>query len=93
MKAEVKLPFEEQAGRVELFIRIIYTFIVGIIMGVLGALAFYIAMPLQFLVVLITGKRIEILNKIIAAYAAYAISWLPYLTNLTDEKPDLMPKF
>lgn len=93
MKTEVELPFEESADRIELFVRLLYFFVVGIIMCILGCLAFYIGLPLQFLAVLILGKRIEILNRIIAAYARYTISWYPYLMNLTDEKPDLMPKF
>ncbi|MEM4166332.1 MAG: DUF4389 domain-containing protein [Candidatus Bilamarchaeaceae archaeon] len=93
MRVDVKLPFEEEANRVELFIRLVYFVIVGIIMGVLAVISVYIAMPLQFLYVLIFGKRLEILNKIIAAYVGYAISWLPYLLLLTDEKPDIMPKF
>lgn len=47
----------------------------------------------QFLAVLVLGKRIEILNRIIAAYVQYVISWQPYFNNLTDEKPDITPKF
>jgi len=94
MKVEVKLPFEEQpADRIELFIRLIYTVIVMIIVCVLAVLNIYIAYPLQFLYVLIFGKRLEILSKIGAVYATYLTSWLPYVLGLTDEKADLVPKF
>lgn len=93
VKVEVKLPFEESASRLELFIRLILSFIALIVMGILTAISVYICYPLQFLVVLILGKRIEILNTIIAAYVKYTTAWLPYILNLTDERPDFVPKF
>lgn len=94
MKVEIKVPFEEQpADRIELFIRLVYTVIVMIVAGILGMLTMYIAYPLQFLYVLIFGKRLEILSKIGSVYATYMTSWLPYILGLTDEKADLIPKF
>lgn len=93
MKVDIKIPFEEEANRVELFIRLVYGLVVVFIAGILGGLSIYIATPLQFLYVLILGKRLEILSKVTTAYVRYITKWLPYLLLLTDEKPDLMPEF
>jgi hypothetical protein len=48
--------YEEQAGRIELFIRIVYSFVVGIVLMIYGFIA-GICMLIQFLVILILGRR------------------------------------
>ncbi len=82
--------FEERAGRIELFIRIIYSLIVGIILSVYGMIA-GICMMIQIIIILILGRRIEGLSDFIRGYLEYYVHVLPYTSFMTDERPGLFP--
>jgi len=85
------LKFEEEASRLELFVRIIYSCIIGIILGVYGCVA-GICEGLQWILILITGKRNESLNNVIKGYVSYAILVVKYVYLLSDERPPLGPQ-
>ena len=89
---KVSVSSAEKASRLELFIRFIYGAIAYIILGIIGIFA-YIAIGLQWLHILILGKRHPALAK-------FANAWLVALTQLylymflaTDERPPLVPAF
>lgn len=82
--------YEEEAGRIELFIRIIYSVIIGIILTIYGFFA-GICMIIQFLIVLILGRRSQGLSDFIRGYLEYYVHILPYTSFMTDERPGLFP--
>ena len=85
------LKFEEEASRSELFVRIIYSFIIAIVLGVYGIVA-GICESLQWILILITGKRNESLNNVIKTYVSYSILVAKYMCLLSDERPPLGPQ-
>lgn len=82
--------YEEKAGRIELFIRIIYSFIIGIVLMVYGFVA-GICMLIQFIVVLILGRRTQGLSDFIQGYLEYYVHILSYTSFMTDERPGILP--
>ena len=82
--------YEEQAGRVELFIRIIYSVFIGIVLMIYGFIA-GICMLIQFLVVLILGRRSRGLSDFIQGYLEYYVHILSYTSFMTDERPGILP--
>ena len=82
--------YEEQAGRIELFIRIIYSFVIGIFLMIYGFIA-GICMLIQFLVVLILGRRSRGLSDFIQGYLEYYVHILSYTSCMTDERPGILP--
>ncbi|HPY59925.1 MAG TPA: DUF4389 domain-containing protein [Methanospirillum sp.] len=82
--------YEEKAGRLELFIRIIYSFIIGIVLTVYGFIA-GICMFIQFFVILILGRRSQTLSDLIQGYLEYYVHILPYTSFMTDERPGIFP--
>ncbi|MDD3573680.1 DUF4389 domain-containing protein [Methanospirillum sp.] len=82
--------YEEKAGRIELFIRMIYSFIIGIVLMVYGFIA-GLCMFIQFFVVLILGRRSKILSELIQGYLEYYVHILPYTSFMTDERPGIFP--
>ena len=82
--------YEEQAGRIELFIRIVYSFVIGIVLMIYGFIA-GICMLIQFLVVLILGRRSRGLSDFIQGYLEYYVHILSYTSFMTDERPGILP--
>ena len=82
--------YEEKAGRIELFIRIIYSFVIGIVLMIYGFIA-GICMLIQFLVVLILGRRSRGLSDFIQGYLEYYVHILSYTSFMTDERPGILP--
>ena len=86
------MQFEREADRLEvLIIRPIYSFILSIVLAIYGLIA-GICQAIQWLVVLIMGERNEGLNAPIKTYIEFYIQILPYISLLTDERPDLTHK-
>lgn len=89
---KITLKSAEKAGRLELFIRIVYCLVAGIVLGIIGIFA-YLAWFVQWLHILLLGKR----N---AALANFMNAWLVAYTQLefysflaTDERPPIVPEF
>jgi len=81
----------EEASRVELFIRIVWVFISYFILT-LFCIILYICLPIQWLIILITGKRYGVLDGIIKKYWVYVTQILAYFLLLTDERNPLIPE-
>ncbi len=83
--------WEEKASRLELFIRIVYTIFIAIVLMVYSLIA-QICMFVQWIVILILGRRVEGLNNIIKGFLEYNIHVIGYCNFLTDKRPGILPK-
>lgn len=89
---KVTVTSAEKASRLELFIRFVWIMISEIVLGIIGVFAI-IALLLQWLHILILGKRQP-------ALASFVNSWLTAWTQLmfytylaTDERSPIIPQF
>jgi hypothetical protein len=80
----------EKASRVELFVRIIWGIISLIVMSILGIIA-YICYVLEWLAILITGKRVSALDGMLKTFVTYNAQMTSYMSLLTDERNPIMP--
>ena len=83
--------YAEPAGRIELFVRLIWAIPSMIVMGVLG-LIMYIAWALQWLHILILGKRNKMLYDWSLKYMEYYVKFAAYFSLLTEERNPLLPE-
>jgi len=82
--------FEHDAGRVELLVRIVYWIIIGIVLWIYGIIA-CICLIIQWLHILILGRRNEALSDITKGYLEYLVHVTPYIYFMTDKRPEIMP--
>ncbi|ATU08917.1 DUF4389 domain-containing protein [Methanohalophilus portucalensis] len=82
--------YEKKASRLELFFRIIYSILIGIVLYIYGIFT-GICLVLQWFVILIAGRRIERLNRIIKGYLEYCTHVIGYLFLTTDIRPSIKP--
>ena len=82
--------FEQDAGRLELLIRIVYWILIGIVLWVYGIIA-CICLFIQWFHILILGRRNESLSNIAKGYLEYTVHVLPYTYFMTDKRPDILP--
>ena len=82
--------FEQDAGRLELLIRIVYWILIAIVLWVYGIIA-CICLIIQWFHILILGYRNESLSNFAKGYLEYMIHVLPYTYFMTDKRPDIMP--
>ena len=83
--------YKEEAGRLELFIRWLWaipTYIVAFVLEIIGILC----MMLQWLHILILGKRNKALHDWIVKFMAYMVKFMSYFYLITDERNPLMPE-
>ncbi|MEA1957110.1 MAG: DUF4389 domain-containing protein [Euryarchaeota archaeon] len=83
--------YEHDASRLELFIRIVYSFVVMLVLAVYGFIA-EICMLIQWFVVLILGRRSEGLSNFIKGYLEYFVHVIGYVYWMTDDRPGIFPK-
>ncbi len=83
--------YEEKASRIELFVRIFYAIPVFIVLFLYSLIA-SICLSIQWLVILILGKRNKELNNIVKGYTQYYIHLIGYFSYLTDERPGVTPR-
>jgi hypothetical protein len=83
--------YEHDAGRLELFIRIVYSFVIGIVLAVYGFIA-GICIVIQWFVILILGRRSEGLSNYIKGYLEYSVHVMRYVNLMTDDRPGILPK-
>ncbi len=86
----VNPPYSEKTSRMEMLWRILY-WIVYMIVAMIMMMIMYITLPLQFLAMLILGKRVEILHKYNRMAMEYMTQYMTYLYLLTDERPPFIP--
>ncbi len=89
---KVTVKSEENANRLELFIRFIYGFIALVVLWIVGMFA-GIAFAIQWLHILFLGKRHPALAKFVNSWLV-AYTQLMFYTHLsTDERPPIVPEF
>ena len=88
---KISVTSAEKASRLELIIRWVWGFIVGIILCIIGIFA-YIAILIQWIHILILGKRHPALAKFVTNwYKGMAQLGFYYMLS-TDERPPLIPE-
>jgi hypothetical protein len=89
VKVDVKSA--DQASRIELFIRWVWMVITYIVIFFLGIVA-YVCFILQWLLILLTGKRNATLTTWLRKYWVYQTQFMAYWLLLTDERNPIMPE-
>ena len=89
---DINVPYKKETTRVEMIYRCLYCIAYCIIASVVGTILCLI-MTLQFLIMIITATRHEKLNHYIHVYVVWITDIAAYIYMLTDERPDLIPKF
>ena len=82
--------YEHDAKRLELLIRIVYAFVILVVLVVYGVIA-EICMFIQWFVILILGRRSEGLSNFIKGYLEYWVHVIGYVYWMTDDRPGIMP--
>ncbi len=83
---------DEKASRLELFIRFVWYFICAIVIAIVGIFA-YIAVIVQWLHILLLGKRHPALAKFVNAWYTQVAQVIFYVLLATDERPPIAPEF
>jgi len=86
-----EVTFGEPANRLELFVRIVWAIPSYIVMVVLGIIL-YICLALQWLHILILGKRHKLLHDWIVKALTYDFKWMSYFCLATEERNPLLPE-
>ncbi len=89
---KITVKSEEKASRLELIIRFIWGLIASIILGIIGIFV-AIAWVIQWLHILLLGKRHSGLGKFINAYQIAYSQLQFYMMLSTDERPPMVPSF
>jgi len=89
-KIKVYYQFKPLAMRRELFVRILYAIAFHIIGAIVGVVAM-VALMLQAVIVLFTGRRNRTLWEFEYMYGRFLITYTYYLGLQTDERPPLLP--
>jgi len=82
---------ENKSSRVELFIRIVWGILTGIVLfflQIIGGIAFV----LQWFIILLTGERNPSINTWIMKYVSYVTKRMAYMMLLTDERNPILPE-
>jgi len=82
--------YNEDASRLELFVRIVYGFLISIVLAIYGFIA-SLCMFVQWFHILILGRRNLGLHDIVQGYLEYQTHVLSYTNFTTDERPGIMP--
>jgi len=82
--------YEQDAGRLELLIRIVYWILIGIVLWVYSIVAI-ICLIIQWLHILILARRNEGLSNLIRGYVEYQVHVMNYTYFMTDMRPDILP--
>jgi len=82
--------FELEAGRLELLIRIVYWILIGIVLWIYGIIT-AICLIIQWIHILILGRRNESLSNFVKGYLEYYVHVMGYVYFMTDKRPDILP--
>ncbi len=83
--------YQNRARRIELFVRIFYAIPVAIILFFYGFIA-SICIALQWIIILILGKRSEGLSDFIKGYLEYYVHLMSYFSYMNDKRPGVTPQ-
>lgn len=89
---QIEVKSAEDSDRMELFIRLVYGLVAGIVIGIFQMCATF-AWIIQFLHILFLGKRHPSLSKFINAVMVTTAEYNFYTWLATDERPPMIPKF
>ncbi|MFA6329381.1 MAG: DUF4389 domain-containing protein [Candidatus Micrarchaeia archaeon] len=90
-KVKVYYSFKPLAMRRELLVRILYAIAFHIIGTIVGVVAF-VALVLQAIIVLFTGRRNRTLWEFSYMYGRFLATYVYYLGLQTDERPQVLPQ-
>ena len=82
--------FEHDAGRLELLIRIVYWILIAIVLWIYGIIT-AICLIVQWIHILILGRRNESLSNFVKGYLEYYVHVMSYVYFMTDKRPDILP--
>jgi cellulose synthase/poly-beta-1,6-N-acetylglucosamine synthase-like glycosyltransferase len=88
---KIDVTSKDRASRLELFIRILWLIVGGIILWLYSIIA-AICIIVQWFFILIMGRRNKSLNNVIKVYLYYRTKFEAYLMMLTDERSPLLPE-
>ncbi len=87
----VDIKSQEKASRVELFVRIVWVIVSAIVLWLFSILA-CICTVIQWLYILVTGKRHRGLNNLLRIYVIYKTKLGAYAHMLTEERNPIFPE-
>lgn len=87
---KISVTSSNKASRWELLVRILWAIICGIVLFFFSIIACICAI-IQWLYILITGKRSKSLNNLLKSYVIYRAQLNAYLYMLTDERNPILP--
>jgi hypothetical protein len=82
--------YEHDAARLELFIRIVYWILIGIVLWVYSIIAM-LCLIVQWFHILILARRHEGLSNLVKGYLEYQVHVMNYTYFVTDRRPDILP--
>lgn len=88
---KMDVTFEEKSGRLELFVRWLWAIPSYIVMMVLVIIA-CIANVIQWIHILLLGKKNKTLFEWTEKYIVYAYKFMSYFFLLTDERNPIFPE-
>lgn len=88
---KIDIASADKASRSELFVRILWCIVSGIVLWFFSIIA-GVCLVVQWLYILVTGKRHKTLNKVIKVYLYYRTKMYAYLMMLTDERSPILPE-
>ncbi len=88
---DMTIKLEKNPGRVELIIRLVWSAICGIVLYLFSIIA-SICWIIQFIYILILGKRMDALDPWLAKVVKGSAKLSAYASLLTDERPPLVPE-
>lgn len=88
---KVGIKSQDRASRVELFVRIVWTIVSSIVLWFFSILACVCAV-VQWLYILVTGKRHRGLNNLLKVYVLYRTKLAAYAFMLTEERNPIFPE-
>ncbi len=87
----MNVPYAEKASRLELIIRFLWSIPV-LIVTIIFSIIWCIAWLLQFLHILVFGKRNRTLHDWLLKYVVYSTQYTVYISLLTDERDPILPE-
>ena len=86
------MDYSEESGRIGMLIRIIYSFVLLVVFGVLYSTVLPVLWVIQAAGILILGKRNETIHRLLKTVVLYGSRTNYYAFLLIDEKPPLIPE-
>jgi len=88
---KVEIKNHDKASRVELFVRIVWAIISGIVLCLFGIVAL-MCLVVHWLYILVEGKRHKGLNNLLRSYVVYRTKVMAYIFMLTEERNPIFPE-